>query len=425
MQGPSRIISAGWVFPVQTPAIQEGAVAIRNGRVAQVGTLGEINRRFPDLPHEHYERSVLLPGLVNAHTHLELGYLRGKIPPSHFVDWVVKLIKLTGQVQDMATTVGASVRAGIEESLSFGVTTLGDITRQAADSRRAAREGPARIVSFGEVQALGQKRDLLHERLALAADDQYNSSTLSTALSPHAPYTVEGPALHDISLFAYNKHIPICMHLSELTEERDFLRDLSGRIREAWDAVGIASLLLDDQIPLFSGGPILWAEKWSLLAQARHIPVLLAHVNYASEDELNLLATRGVHVAYCPRTRHGFGHDEISRHPFADMLNRGINVCLATDSLASNPDLSLLREAAFVAEKFPGFPHAILLDMMTRRPAQALGLGDHVGALAPGMHADIIALPVSHNHHEKNMLAEIIQTAPSPDHVWINGVKAR
>lgn len=417
-----QIISADWVFPVHTPPIHHGAVVIHDGSIMQVGRLSDIGPRFGGVPHEHIEHAALLPGLVNAHTHLELGYLRGKIPPSHFVDWVVKLITLTGQVQNLATAVGQSVREGIAESLHYGVTTLGDITRQVNESRVVARDGPARIVSFGEVQALGKKRSLLNERLYLAADPIFDSATLRTALSPHAPYTVEGPALQQIVAVARERQIPLCMHLAELPEEKDFLRDLSGRIREAWDTVGIATMLLDDQIPLFVGGPIKWAERWGLLEQAHRTPVLLAHVNYATEEELTLLAARGVHVAYCPRTRERFGHDEHSRHPFAQMLNRGINVCLATDSLASNPDLSLLREAELVARKFPGFSPLVLLEMITTRPARALGLGDKIGALMPGMVADMIALPLGQPHVDgTKALEEIMMKAPIPERVWMAG----
>ncbi len=416
------ILSAQWVMPVCGAAIDGGAVVIENGRIAAVGKLADIQRQFPGARHENFAGHALLPGLVNAHTHLELGYLRGAISPSHFVDWVLRLIKLSGKVQDVAQTVGESVRAGIAESLRAGVTTLGDISKQINESRIAAKNGPARIVSFGELQVLGRKRDLLDERLSVAADERHNSPTLSTGISPHAPYTVEGPALKKILALADEKKLPICMHLAELAEEREFLQNLSGRIREAWDSAGIAAYLLDDKVPIFNDGPIKWAAHWGLLAASHPAPVLLAHVNYATDEELDLLAQSDAHVAYCPRTRHFFGHDAASRHPFEKMLSRGINVCLGTDSLASNPDLSLLKEAAFVAKLFPQVPHDIILEMITTRGARALGLSKQVGAIAAGMNADIIALPLPENCRDASAaLSHIITTAPVPSHVWVSG----
>lgn len=416
MYAHPAFVSADWIFPVCSPPVRDGVVAMCDGVIDEVTPLKpDMDRIIDYCPHSHFEQCVVLPGLVNAHTHLELGYLRGQIPPSHFVDWVVELIRKTGAIADMQGTVAKAAIDGMAECLRYGVTTVGDISRQVSHTRAVLRQGPLRVVSFGEVQALGRKRDLLQERLAAAADTQWNSNTLSTALSPHAPYTVEGPALRAIAEKARVEKMPLCMHLAELTEESDFLKDCSGRIREAWDTVGIAAVLLDDLIPRFDRGPIHWASHWGLLGSAHRVPVLLAHVNYGNEQELDLLAQAGAHVAYCPRTRHAFGHDDISPHPFERMLTKGINVCLATDSLASNPDLSLLREASFVAKKFPAFSRTTLLEMITTRGARALGLGAKLGALGSGMLTDMIALPLSRKAQSaEEALEDIFQNAPLP-----------
>src|SRR5262249_27479805 len=135
------------------------------------------------------------------------------------------------------------------------------------------------------------------------------------------------------------------------------------------------------------GGPIRWAQRWGLLVRdPRDFPTLLAHVNYCDDGELAQLATHACSVAYCPRTHAYFRHPP---HRYRDMLEAQVNVCLATDSLASNPDLNVLREAALLHQRDGLLAHTAL-DMITRRGATALGASDHVGTLGPNKYADLV-----------------------------------
>src|SRR5262249_9817141 len=155
----------------------------------------------------------------------------------------------------------------------------------------------------------------------------------------------ETPALEAILHRALLKKLPIAMHLAELPDEDAFLRDQSGPLGHEWDLMQKMDIL-DDQIPTFDGGPIRWAQFCGLLiTDPRDLPILLAHVNYCDDAELALLAASHANVIYCPRTHHYFRHPP---HRYREMLAAKINVCLGTDSLASNPDLSLLREAQFL-----------------------------------------------------------------------------
>jgi cytosine/adenosine deaminase-related metal-dependent hydrolase len=406
-----------------------GAVAIVGQHIAAVGPVDDLRGTFSGARHEAYPDCVLLPGLVNAHTHLELSFLRGVIPPSHFVDWVVQLIhRMPTDPEAMVSIIPPAAREGMIESLRFGVTTVGDITRQVKLSRGGLLHGPLRVVSFGEVQALGARRNLLEQRLAAAVDPSQCTETLSVGLSPHAPYTVEGPSLQRIMQAAQEHHLPVCMHLAELREESEFLSSLGGEIRRAWDAAGISAVLLDNQVPLFSAGPIHWARRWGLLQpQTNAEGPLLAHVNYADDAELDIIAASGASVAYCPRTRRFFGHEASGPHRWRAMRDRAINVCLATDSLASNPDLSVLREAQTFLTLFPEAPPDLALDMITRCAAQALHMADRIGTLEPGKLADLLAVPLPDSSFTAPDLVtrSLISQAPAPRDVWINGQRLR
>jgi len=416
--------SAAAVVPVEGPPVLRGGAVVSGQTIVRVGAIADLRHEFPGVREESWNRHVLLPGLVNAHCHLELGWLRGRLPAGHFVDWVQGLIRASMALADRTNVVAGAARAAMDESLRFGVTTVGDITRHAAITRQVLRPGPLRVVSFGEVAGMGARRWQAVELLAAAADRGFDSSTLQAGISPHAPYTVEGPVLSSAVERALAGHLPVTMHLAELREEVEFLSTCGGRLREVWQMLGNADELLDASIPRFAGGPLRWAQHWGLFDLPRQdVPVALGHVNYCDDEELAILAPSGVSVVYCPRTRAFFGHEAIRLHRFRDMLAAGINVALGTDSLASNPDLSILREGQFLRGLHPDTPAATLLDMMTLRAARALGMAEHVGSLVSGKQADIIALelPETALQNARDLPDAIIALAPHPAAVWIAG----
>ena len=415
------ILSARAVVADPQTLIADGAVAAGGGQILAVGPRQAIRRRFTGVMEQVLEGQVLLPGLVNAHTHLELSDLAGRIPaPRHFTEWVLELGALSPPSGRTDEAIAAAVTAGAGQSIRYGVTTIGDISRHCAASRRALRDGPLRVVSFGEIMALGRLRDRLEARLAGASERGDESDFLSIGLSPHAPYSVEGPALRQIARVAEARHLPLAMHLAELQEEREFLATLGGRLGGDWEVMRRLNLL-DADIPRFADGPVAWAEHYGLLGA--QVPVVLAHLNYASADDIDRLARRRAAVAFCPRTHHYFGHDRQGRHRWREMLANGINVCLATDSLASNPDLSLLGEAQFVQREYPLTDPRELFSMLTTRPARALGLAGHLGALTPGYRADLVAMPIPADLSLSiiPLLEYLIATPPPAEQVWING----
>jgi cytosine/adenosine deaminase-related metal-dependent hydrolase len=169
------------------------------------------------------------------------------------------------------------------------------------------------------------------------------------------------------------------------------------------------------------GGPIRWAQRWGLLVkEPRDFPTLFAHVNYCDNGELAQLATHACSVVYCPRTHAYFGHPP---HRYRDMLEAEVNVCLGTDSLASNPDLNVLREAALVHQR-DGFSAYKALEMITRRAAVALGVGDLVGTLSVKKYADFVMFPmeVAADATADSVVKELLGATPAPAAVCLSGV---
>ena len=418
------LILADAVFPVARPPIAQGAVAFQGPAILDVGPAPALRKKFPDAGVVELPNHILLPGLVNAHCHLELSYLHGRFaPPRHFTQWVADLMASYPTAAELPSVITTAAKDGMDASLRAGVTTVGDISRQAALTRAVLRAGPLRVISFGEVVGLGTLRDQLPRWLSAAADRSQESPTLRTGISPHAPYTVESSALRASVARAVADRLPLTMHLAELLEETEFLATLGGPLGRAWDVM-LRLNIIDDAIPVFPQGPIRWAHHCGLLTAP--VPVLLAHVNYATDGDLDFLAQTRASVAYCPRTHHFFGHDTLTPHRFRDMLARKINVCLATDSLASNPDLSLLREAQFILQHDPAFSPTTLLEIITVNGARALGGLAGTGTIVAGGAADLAAFPIPQPRAGEpiDMLRAVLASAPAASAVWVSGRKA-
>jgi len=399
------MLKSRYVFPVDGPVIEDGAVVIAESRIAAVGRAADLCTT----PVIDYGDAVICPGFVNAHTHLELTLLVGKISPSgDFGHWLERLTGLLMAQPATPNNVAEAVRAGIGQSLAAGVTTIGDITRRPAWSRKPLAASPLRAVSFGEVIAMGRLRDQLNDRLEAAASVEHQSHRFRVGISPHAPYTVEPDGLRACADRARRMIAPLCIHLAETAEEDVFTRSRSGRFKEFLQEMGI----WDEDIPVADCSPVELCRAAGVLGPR----TVIAHGNYISDGDIEIIAGSGSSVAYCPRTHHAFGHPP---HRFREMLRAGINVCIGTDSLASNPSLSILDELRFLHQWHPDVAADDLMAIGTSRGAAALGYGDEVGSLAVGKAADLVVIPVEADAEWESML----ESTRPPVAVYIDGVR--
>ena len=345
---------------------------------------------------EDLGRGVLAPGFVNAHAHLELGGLAGRLPSTEgFVSWIRAMIDLRrgGRLLDPAR----AVRAGAERLLASGTTTMGDIASEAR-STRASRAG-LRSVVYREVldaadpkrtaRAMGRVRNALAPR-ALRRE----------GLSPHAPYTTSEDLLREVARLARRRRAPLTVHWAETPEEGRWLREGTGPMAE-----------LLGRSPRRSGLDLL--ERAGLLGPG----LSLVHGNDPARGEPARIASAGCVLIHCPGTHAFFGR---APFPLRRYVRARVRLALGTDSLASNRELDLRREMRLLREAQPDLAPARVFDMATVNAAEALGLGGAAGRVHPGLLADLV-------HHDLQVsgraavLEDLTTGGGAVRSVWVNG----
>jgi cytosine/adenosine deaminase-related metal-dependent hydrolase len=315
-------------------------------------------------------RALLMPGLVNAHCHLELTYARGRLPSGAPMSRWLRELVATYRGRGPADWVD-SLRAGLRRLARHGTTAVGDICNRPALLGPHYRGDPIRKIVYAEVIGPWPER----ERRQWAA-----ARRLGHGISPHAPYTTSAEAYRRCA----RAGLPAATHVAESRDELRFLMSGDGPIAE---------LLRHESAPApFARPPrttpVRYLDRLGMLRPH----VTLIHANYLTDPEIGLIARRGCPVVFCPGSHAFFGH---APHPVRRLLARGVCVALGTDSLASNEELSMLREMRLVRERY-GIDASTALRMGTRNGAAALfGRRARIGRLRVGWAADLtcVAIP--------------------------------
>jgi cytosine/adenosine deaminase-related metal-dependent hydrolase len=381
MRTRRRTLAARYVFPVEGGPIADGLVTVEDGRIAYVGPA---DGRDVDLD---VGNAAITPGFVNAHTHLELTSITPSGAVEDEIAWLRRVIaQRRGRTVD---ELKHAARRNLYEAIEAGTTLVADTTT-AGLSWEAIARAPVRGVVFAEVIGLARARGLESDRAAwewlgkIRPEAQVAGHSIA-GLSPHAPYTTAGWLYHR----AAQSRLPLSTHLAELPEELELLAHRSGRLRQFLEDLGAWD---DDWEPI---GPT--PSDYVRLGDLRRADWLIAHGTYLEPDEFWQLRPEAapdgqrVAVAYCPRTTARFGHGP---HPFRPMLERGVVVCLGTDSLASTPTLSVLDEARFLHRQHPDLGGPLLLTMATLFGAWALRAETRTGSLKVGKSADLAVVPL-------------------------------
>ena len=366
MRADERVISARWIVPVDSAPRAGGTVTVHAGRIVSVDAAGE---RTPD---ERHDSSVLIPGLINAHTHLDLSHLRGRVPPClPLTDWLGQVV--ARRRESSAEAASAAVRDGLAEAMRFGTTMLADISGGGA-SWDALAEAPLESVCYREILGLPSVRAETSWAEAMTwLGSRPESPTVRAGLSPHAPYSV-----HRAIIEAAARIAPVCVHLAESADERDLLEHRTGPFVPFLKRLNVWE-------------PTSLAPSWDWIAWrcSRASHALFAHGNHLPpETAMGPQST----LVYCPRTHSAFGHPP---YPLAAFLAAGHRVALGTDSLASNPDLDVLAEARHVRAIHPAIPGETILRLATRNGAAAMGADRRTGSLTPGKQADLTVIRVA------------------------------
>ncbi|HEY0009689.1 MAG TPA: amidohydrolase family protein [Tepidisphaeraceae bacterium] len=382
------------------PLIDDGCVVVEGDCIVAVGRIEDL--RPPKVDHDI--DGVLMPGLINAHTHLELTNVPRPASPGTFQDWL--LTTMAASRQSEGYNHSAAVEAGVAQCLRFGVTCVGDIAQQVGLAREVLRDMPIRAVSFGECLGLSEGRfELLLTKATTCGEA---TERLQLGVSPHAPYTVHEEGYRRAFEAASECNCPVTTHLAETADEAPFLRDHGGAFAELYHALGIDP-----------GESPRWDKPIEAFVESlkpRSLPLLCAHMNVATPALFRLMGARKMDVVWCPRTHAYFGRGP---HPWRAMRAAGMRVCVGTDSCASSPDLNLVDDLRLILEQEPSVAPELLWSMVTIDAAEALGWsGVLIGRLEAGAAADFVVFPTTGG----NPLREILDSpAMLPSAVWVAG----
>ena len=378
------ILRARIVLPVCRPAIEDGAVVISGNRIAAVGSWPDIQAHFAE-PAADLGAAILLPGLINAHCHLDYTGMNGLPPPRQFSDWIKALLALKAAAS--YTDYAAAWLAGAAMLARTGCTAVADIEAVPELLPEVWTGTPLRVASFLEMTGLKRRRapaEILGE--ASEKIESLKPERGLAGLSPHALYSTTAPLLEETARLARERNWRVTMHVAESAEEFEMFAHRRGTMFDWLEPQrGMADCGL--------GTPLAQVERCGLLGGN----FLAIHANYLLASDIEALARSGSSVVHCPRSHAYFRHQ---RFACEELAAAGVNICLGTDSLASvfpsqrsKPELNLLAEMRQFAATHPGIAPEAIVEMATRNGARALGWQGRAGELSPGSWADLISIP--------------------------------
>jgi 5-methylthioadenosine/S-adenosylhomocysteine deaminase len=377
------IYEADWVCPASSPPAANGAIGVKEGRIVDIREENGQDQviKFPGC--------AIIPGFVNAHSHIELTILRGYLDNLPFTDWIPRLTQAKYNVLSRADLL-ASARLGAIEMLQAGVTCLGEVM-DLGTAWDAMREFLLQGVAFQEVfgPAEGQAGEAL--RALQEKTERYRKEETETrriGVSPHAPYTVSEKLYRAVNDFAQWEHLRMTTHIGESEDEGMFVRWGAGVFAERWSGRGIA---FDPP----GCSPLSYLDRLGLLRPE----MLLVHAIDLEDDDIALLRARRPALAHCPKSNAKLAHG-IAR--LTEIRETGIPVGLGTDSVASNNAVDMfeeMRTAIFQqrarTRKFDALDAQRAFRMATLGGAECLGLEKHLGSLDAGKRADFVVVDLS------------------------------
>ena len=410
---------AEWLIPVASPPILDGAVLVMGGHILAAGPFAEVRAASPsDTKQVDHGSAAIMPGLVNAHTHLELSGLQGRIglPTKGFAQWLGEMLSLRSLMTPQMQREG--LRDGQQQLLASGCCLCGDITNGAclesngngpawtsptSDENRGLGAGisthhsslithhslatnhpPLSRQVFLEV--LGFDQESLADCLGPDSDGTLRMSSAGVSparasLAAHACYSTSGKVIREAKEWCRTKHLPFSIHAAEHAEEIEFLERGAGFCREVLENLG------------------RWTPGWTPPGttpvryleglQVLDAQTLLVHAVHLTDADWEIVVTQQCPVCFCPRSNRNLN---VGQPDIAKALRCGVVAALGTDSLASNTDLNLFAEAAYVLDNYAEVPAEAIVFMMTQGGARALGQEQQFGSIEAGKQANLLAV---------------------------------
>jgi cytosine/adenosine deaminase-related metal-dependent hydrolase len=372
---------AAWLLPISQPPIRDAWLRTDRGRIIAFGHSRPGDFTAPD--EIDLGEVAVLPGLVNAHTHLELSWMRGRIPETDdFNGWIRRIIELKNEAAQQGKAVATAIDAAIREARAFGTTLVGDITNTFTTSRLLKEHDMAAVVFHELLGFRSEDAASLMQEATARLHGEPASDLVRHTFAPHAPYSVS-PALFGL-IRAALQHDPFArssVHLGESAAEIEFLKYGTGPCRTGLERMG----KWDTSWVFPQSGPVEYLDRMGFLDDR----VLVVHGVHVGEAELKRLAAKGSTLVTCPRgnIRTGAGTP-----PIEDFFESGVRIAVGTDSLASVPDLNVFAELEEMRRLAPALPARLLIESATINGARALGFDADFGTIDSGKRDALIAV---------------------------------
>jgi cytosine/adenosine deaminase-related metal-dependent hydrolase len=380
------ILRARAILPITAPPVEDGAIFIAGQKIRAVTPWKNLRAHLREKALDLGD-VILMPGLVNAHCHLDFTDMAGEIsPPKSFVDWIAAI--MAARSAWGYSEYARSWLRGAHQLLKSGVTTVGDIESMPDLLPEVWDATPLRVYSFLEMTGIKARRspkDVLRETVGMI-ETLYHARNRAW-LSPHAPYSTLPELLQRTAKLAQRRSWRVSIHVAESAEEFAMFQEAQGPMYEWLVRNG------RDTADCGAGSPVVQLARQRLLGEN----VLAIHANCLARGDATLLAKNKTTVVHCPRSHEYFKHPPFQR---ARLAGAGVNICLGTDSLATvrkagknRPELDMFAEMRALANRDKAITPGEILEMATIRGARALGQAGKIGELMPGAYADIIAVP--------------------------------
>jgi len=417
-----KVLTAAYVLPVSGPMIPDGAILIDDGRIVAIGTRGEILLSHGSDDHEEFPHAVLMPGLVNAHTHLDLLNFDGRSASGNALEFFDFLAHSWNHSRKLTPAARRQcIDDGIRQLVRSGTTCVGD-TGQYVGVIPQAANSQMRMVLFPELLTGGEADILEGYEGAFSQVDEIldcKSTRLTAGLAPYAAYTLSRHLLRILSQHARELRAPVKIHAAETFSEMQFFYESTGEIAEKlFPAMGWGNQLP----PEHRKTPIQYLDSIGFLENAT-----LIGCNQVPDGDIEAIARNGARVVHSPRSN---AHLKLGHPPIRKLRDQGIPVALGTDSCGALYSLSLWDEMRFIRNHYPEADQPApdeLLKMATLEGAKALGLSDRIGTLQPGRSADIIAVRVNADVPAANFAASLIDNTTDRDiaAVFVEGKRVK
>ncbi|MFN3135800.1 MAG: amidohydrolase family protein, partial [Candidatus Kryptonium sp.] len=374
-------------------------IVVYGNKIIDFGNREEINSKFKDVERKiDLKNALIMPGFVNAHTHLELSGIKMKSEFKDFKDWLYKIVEqrrkmfnvegIFGKMKFIKTLLEKSwkreVRKRIKEMVNSGTVAVGDVSNTGRLITMLLKV-PMKVQVFIELISFVEERGMeffniikdLVGNVSKVVERHNLQREFRISLAPHAPYSVSGALFKLIKNFNANSKTSV--HLAEVVDEVEFIKNGTGFFRtfliqrngfdHSWSPPGVS--------------PVKYLDKIGFLDEN----TLAVHCVNVDDEDIKILSERNVSVCTCPRSNYFL---KVGKAPVRKFLDHGINVCIGTDSMASNRDLNILNELRFAREFYENISDEELLKIATLNGAKALGFDNTCGSIEKGKDADLI-----------------------------------